>query len=322
MKRMFGNPTIGDVHVDQALSEIAIAYRNKSFIADQVFPLVEVEKQSDKYHVWDKGSWLTNQVETRTPGDTYPEGRIKLSQDEFFCDIYHLGYAIPWELQKNQDAAVQLEETGAEWLAHQFMLNREIQIAAAIFTSTGPVWDTNPTVGADFIAWDDYDNSNPPEDIDTYRDTVLQNTGVEPNTLVIGKQVYSKLRRHPLLLDMYKYTGRGILTEAEVAAALEIEKLVVGKCVQRTSIEGTAVAVQAFVWGKDALMLYVPERPALREPAAGYTFAWKIDDSGLTVNIVPTVQENRDRDFLKGKHAYDFKVTGADLGVFFESVIS
>ena len=35
MKSKFGNPTIGDVHVDAALSEIAIAYRNKSFIADQ-----------------------------------------------------------------------------------------------------------------------------------------------------------------------------------------------------------------------------------------------------------------------------------------------
>lgn len=321
MKSKFGNPTIGDVHVDQALSEIAIAYRNKSFIADQVFPLVEVEKQSDKYHVWDKGSWLTNQVESRTPGDTYPEGRIKLSQDEFFCDIYHLGYAIPWEHKKNQDVAVDLETTGAEWLAHQFMLNREIQIAAAIFAG-GSVWDTEPTVGADFVAWDDYDNSDPPEDIDTYRDTVLQNTGVEPNTLVIGKQVFSKLRRHPLLLDMYKYTGRGILTTEEVAAALEIEKLLIGKCVQRTTVEGHATPAQAFVWGKHALMLYVPERPALREPASGYTFAWKIDDSGLTVNVIPTVQEDRDRDFLKGKHAYDFKVTGSDLGVYFASVIS
>ena len=320
MKSKFGNPTIGDVHIDAALSEFAIAYRNKQFIADQVFPLVEVEKQSDKYYVWDKGSWLTNQVEVRTPGDTYPEGRMKLSTDEYFCDMYHLGYAIPWEHKKNQDVAVQLEETGADWLAHQFMLNREVQIAAAIFVAA--IWDTNPTVGTDFVAWDDYDNSDPPEDIDTYRDTVLQNTGVEPNTLVIGKQVFSKLRRHPIILDMYKHTGKGILSEAEVAAALDVEKLLIGKCVQRTTVEGHATPAQAFVWGKHALLLYVPERPALREPASGYTMAWKIDDSGLTVNIIPTVQEDRDRDFLKGKHAFDFKVTGSDLGVYFASVIS
>lgn len=319
-KRMFGNPTAGDVHIDAALSEIAIAYRNKQFIADQVFPLVTVDKQSDKYYIWDKGDWLTNQVEARTPGDTYPEGRMQLSNDEYFCDIYHLGYPIPWELKKNQDAAVDLETSGADWLGHQFMLNREYQIATAIFAAS--VWDNEPTVGTDFVAWDDYDNSDPPDDIDTYRDTVLQNTGVLPNVLVIGKQVFSKLRRHPILLDMYKYTGRGILTQAQVAEALDVETLLVGTCVRRTSAEGASTATQAFVWGKNALLLYVPAAPALREPAGGYTFVWNIDDSGLTVNITPTVQEDRDRDFLKGKHAFDFKVTGTDLGVYFASVIS
>ena len=180
MKRYFGNPTTDGIHVDAALSEIAIAYKNKTFIADRVLPLVPVDKQSDKYYVWDKGSWLTNQVEKRTPGDTYPEGRMKLSTDEYFADIYHLGYPIPWEDKKNQDKAVELEITGAEWLAHQFMLNREVQIAASVFVTA--VWDNNPTVGADFVAWDDYNNSDPPDDIDTYRDTVLQNTGVLPNT--------------------------------------------------------------------------------------------------------------------------------------------
>lgn len=319
MKRYFGNPTMSDVHIDAALSELSIAYKNKSFIADQVFPLVTVEKQSDKYYVWDKGSWLTNQVEVRTPGDTYPEGRMKLSNDEYFADIYHLGYAIPWEKKKNADKAIELEKAGTNWLAHQFALNREVQIAADVFT-TG-VWDTNPTVGADFTAWDDFDNSDPPDDIDTYRDTVLQNTGVLPNTLVIGKQVLSKLRRHPLLLDMFKYTGKGILTEAQVAEALDVERLLVGSAVQRTSNEG-ATAVQAFVWGKNALLLYVPPAPALEEPAAGYTFVWDLEGSGFTTAIIPTVQEDRDRDFLKGKHAFDYKVTGSDLGVYFASVIS
>ncbi|MCK9599843.1 MAG: major capsid protein [Sphaerochaeta sp.] len=315
-----GNPVTSDLHIDAALSTIAVAYKNKSFIADQVFPLVNVDKQSDKYFVWDKGSWLTNQVEKRTPGDSYPEGRIKLSNDNYYADLYHLAYAIPWENKKNQDAAVQLEQTGAEWLAQQFSLNREIQIAAAIFA--GAIWDNNPVAGTDFIQWDDFVNSNPPEDIDKYSATIQQNTGVAPNTLVIGRQVYDKVRRHPILLDMFKYTGVGILTEAQVAQALGVEKLLIGRAVQRTSLEGAATAVQAYVWGKAALLLYVPAKPALREPAAGYTFAWDIDGSGFNTAITPWVDEGNDRDVLKGKNAFDFKVVGADLGAYFATVIS
>jgi hypothetical protein len=320
MKREFGNPTISDIHIDTALSEIAIGYKNTQFIADQVLPEVTVQKQSDKYYVWDKGSWLTNQVEKRTPGDTFPEGRMKLSNDEYYCDIYHLAYAIPWENKKNQDAVIDLETRGAEWLANQFALNREIQLASAIMA--GSVWDTNPVVGTDFVAWDDEDSSNPPEDVDGWRDTVLKNTGTLPNTLVIGREVFSIVRRHPIILDMYKYTGRGILTEAEVAAALGIDKLLVGNTVRRTTIEGNATQTQAFVWGKNALLLYVPSRPAVNEPSAGYTFVWDIEGSGLSVTISPIVQEERDRDLLKGKHAFDFKVTGTDLGVYAASVVS
>lgn len=317
--RTFGNPTISDVHIDSALSDISIAYKNKAFIAEQVFPLVTVEKQSDYYYVWDKGSWLTNQVEKRAEGDYYPEGRIKLSNDTFYCDMYHLGYAIPWEKKTNADVAINLEKAGTNWLAHQFALNREIQIATAIMGNS--IWDNDLDAGTDFTAWDDYDNSDPPDDIDTYRDTVLQNTGVLPNTLVMGRQVFSKLRRHPLLLDMFKYTGRGILTPDQVREALDVEKLLVGTAVQRTSNEG-ATAAQAFVWGKDALLLYVPDSPALEEPAAGYTFVWNLESTGFTTAIIPTVQEERDRDFLKGKHAFDFKVTATDLGVFFDDAVS
>ena len=315
-----GNPTTSDVHIDAALSTIAVAYKNKDFIADKVFPLVQVDKQSDKYFVWDKGSFLTNQVEKRTPGDTYPEGRIKLSNDNYYADLYHLAYAIPWENKKNQDAAVQLEQTGAEWLAQQFDLNREMTIAAAINVTS--IWDNNPVVGTDFTAWDDEDNSNPPEDIDKYSQTIQQSTGVAPNTLVIGRQVFDILRRHPILVDMFKYTGVGLLTEAQVAQALGVEKLLIGRAVQRTSHEGAATATQAYVWGKHALLLYVPAKPAIREPAAGYTFVWNIDGSGFNVAITPWTDEARDRDVLKGKHAFDFKVVGTDLGAWFGNVMS
>ena len=155
-----------------------------------------------------------------------------------------------------------------------------------------------------------------------YRDTILKNTGVLPNVLVIGRQVFSRLRRHPILLDMFKYTGKGILTEAQVAEALDIEKLLIGTAVRRTTTEGATTQTQAFVWGKHALLLYVPPKPAVDEPAAGYTFVWNIDDSGLNVNITPIVQEDRDRDLLKAKHSFDFKVTGTDLGAWFGNVIS
>lgn len=44
-------PTKSSVHIDSAMSNISIAYRNENYIAEQIFPNVPVQHQSDKYFV-------------------------------------------------------------------------------------------------------------------------------------------------------------------------------------------------------------------------------------------------------------------------------
>lgn len=48
------SPTVYDVHVDAPLANISIAYRNASYIADQVFPVVPVQKKSDLFFKFTK----------------------------------------------------------------------------------------------------------------------------------------------------------------------------------------------------------------------------------------------------------------------------
>jgi len=203
------SPTKETFHIDGPLSDIAIAYKQEDFIADRIFPQVPVDKQSDKYFVWAKGPWLRNSVERRAPGDEYPEGRMTLSDDEYYCKLYHLGYGIPDEDVQNQDQAVELEITGAEWLAQQFMLNRELALAGDIFATSK--WETDVVGGTGFTQWDDYDNSDPVKDVNTGKQTIQKSTGQRANTLVIGQEVLDILAEHPNLLEKFKYTSPGIL---------------------------------------------------------------------------------------------------------------
>lgn len=64
------NPTAGDVHVNAPLTNISIAYMQKAemFIADKVFPMVPVQKQSDRYFVYPKGAWFRSEAKERAPG--------------------------------------------------------------------------------------------------------------------------------------------------------------------------------------------------------------------------------------------------------------
>lgn len=312
-------PTGRDIHQDIPLSTIATYYKNDegNYIADRVLPVVPVDKQSDKYYKWTKDFTLRNKVELRTPGDTYPEMGLELSTDSYFCDIFHLAFAIPDEDRLNQDPAVQLEETGAETLADQFMLNREIKIAADVF-ATGK-WATDKTGGTDFTKWDDYGVSDPFKDINAGRETVEKNTGRMLNTMVISREGFHTLREHPLFVDKFKYTSAGMLSEEQVRSVLDIQNLLIGKAVRNTAAEGATFS-GGYIWGKNALLLYVPPAPGIRVPAAGYTFVWNLTGNGMLVSIENTREDNRDRDLLKGKHAFDHKIVSTDLGYFLSTI--
>jgi len=45
-------PTRKDVHIDGPMTNISIAFRNDVYIAERVFPIVPVNKISDKFFVF------------------------------------------------------------------------------------------------------------------------------------------------------------------------------------------------------------------------------------------------------------------------------
>lgn len=300
-------PVRSQVHVDTPLSNISIAYMNDSYIADQIFPLVPVDNQSDKYFIFTKDFWFRNSVKRRGPNGTYAEGGFELSNTNYECINKGLQFPIPWETVQNQDAALDMEVDGAEWLAQQFMLDRESALATKIMDATA--WTTETTLSGT-SQWSDYANSDPIGDIETGREAVKKLIGRYPNTLVMGAEVWDKLKFHPDLLDIYKHTEKAILTKALVAAIFDgIDRVVVGDAIINSATEG-ATFDGGYIWPKNALLLYVPASPGLRVPSAGYTFVWK--QQGFAIMIEKLLERNRRRETLLADHAFDQKVVGAD----------
>lgn len=46
-----------DVVIDPALSNVSVKFSNEGFIADSVFPVIKVSKQTGKYYVYDKANF-------------------------------------------------------------------------------------------------------------------------------------------------------------------------------------------------------------------------------------------------------------------------
>lgn len=315
-------PTVRDVHIDSALTQIAVAYMQESqgFIADQVFPIVEVDHMTDKYWTLPKGDWYRDEAQRQGDTEESVGSGFTLSQDSYSADVFGIHKDIGRQTKGNQDEALDIEDASTKFVTQRLLLRREIQWAADYFTTS--IWGTDTTVTT---KWDD-PSADPAGDVDTARLTMLESTGFEPNTLVVGARVWAALKRSPDILDRYKYTTSDSITTEMVARVLEIDRILVAKAIKNTAVEG-ATASMAPVQGKHALLAYVAPHPDKFVPSAGYTFSWRAGvggaSNGYDVGIERIEMPWRNHTTrIEGQMAFDHKVVATDLGVFFPSVIS
>jgi hypothetical protein len=318
-----GQPTQTDVHVDQILTNISIAYMQNqdNFIASKVFPIIPVAKQSDKYYTYDKNDWFRDEAQRRADSTESAGSGYGLSTAAYACDVYAFHKDIGDRVRKNADAPLNLDTEAAQFVMSRILLRQEIQFVSDYLKTT--VWGTDVVGNVNFTYWDDYANSDPIEDVETAKETVLGNTGFEINTMVIGYQAWRKLKRHPLFTDRIKYTSADNITPAMVARLLEIDNLYIAKGIKATNIEG-ATAAYSFVYGKDALLCHVAPSPGLLKPSAGYIFAWAGLAGGMGTSVATSTyrMDLKKADRIETESAWDNKVVATDLGYYLSAAVS
>ncbi len=314
-------PTSSDVHIDQALTDMSIAYMQSdtNYIAGRVFPSKPSDKKTNKYHIFNKNDWFRDDaVLKRAPNQGAPRSGFTLSNDNFDCEPFWTAVPLSELVSANADAAVPMDEAGMRLVTQRMLINRDRQFATA-YIDTDSVWDTDKTVDTQ---WNDA-ASDPEKDITDGRVDILKNTGLEPNTLVVSYEVHQVLKRHPLIKDRYKHTTAESITTDLIARFFEIERYFVSKSVYATNAEGGTAAYD-FTTGKHALLAYVDMSPNIMTPTAAVNFIWSglTQQNDLGVRIDQFFDSDKKEDVVRGEFAFDMKVTGTDLGYRFKDVIA
>jgi hypothetical protein len=331
--------TPSQVHIDQPLSNLTLAYvqQQSNFIADRVFPTVGVQRQSDKYYIYDRDNMnRAGDVQKLAPRTEVNRIGMSISDDSYFADVYGLGMDFDEQTLANEDEMLNIRAAGAQTLVTRLLIHREEQFADTFF-KTG-VWATEYTgVTSAFSAsnrpqWSDYTNATPIIDITNARRAMqLKSGGFKPNTMVVGKEVRDVLINHPAILSRLNggatVTNTALITDAKLAEIFEVENFYVMEAVKNTAKEGF-VESNAFIGGKSAMLVHGPRGAGLMTPAAGLTFAWNnipgANNLGITVESFSddALKRQQVAEHIQVKMAYDMKVVGADLGVFFNTIVA
>lgn len=299
-------PPLQDIHLDEALTHVSLAYRNENFIADLIAPRVAVRRQTDRYYIHNANrEWMRPSADTRAPGAESQELDFSLSTDSYFCDDHALSAFVPDEERENADPAILPDIDRVEYLTERLLLNREAHLAAKLATSS-EIAETD--VGSD-VTWDN-PSSLPLASLAAAITSISSQVQRRPNTLLLSPGAFEALRNHPAVVDRLKYTQGQAVGTGNLAALLDLERVVVGRASINTAPEGLPATTEPIL-GRDAYLLHVPTRPGQRILAACYTFVWAGTQSGANSGF--TVERwrepRRKADGLRVQMYYDHKIT-------------
>src|SRR3990167_3349737 len=128
-------PSPADMHVDAALTDFSTAYfaDPAKYVWPKAAPLVASDKQSNKYHVYDKAELLYVAAQKKAPGTEAAVRTYSMSTDTFFADVIAVAVDVPEESIANADAGINPEQDAAMLAVQDLNLYMETAFATTFF---------------------------------------------------------------------------------------------------------------------------------------------------------------------------------------------
>jgi hypothetical protein len=223
--------------------------------------------------------------------------------------------ALADEIRANSQMPMDLEQVNLRLLAQRSLIRKEVAWAADFMTTS--VWSNDDTTTTD---WDDTASGDPVDDVLTASRTISNETGIDPNTMVLGYIVHQAIVNHPDVLDRLKYTQAATMSAIEGALAAIFGKTNywVAKGTYSDTNESATFSASAII-DDDALICQVDPGAGMFGATSGKTFVW--EPGGGIGSVYSYRDESRHSDVVQHKEQWDQKVVATDLGYFFSGVV-
>jgi hypothetical protein len=282
-------PSGADAHVNVPLSNFAseaFDLNEQGYVAPMLLPAIGVDKQSNKYYTIRSDEFFRapSTGTLRAPKTSANKVEFTISSDSYFADNYALAVENALEDLDNADLQVRLRENSVRLISNLLMLDQEVRVANMV-TSISNVGSGVALAGNS--KWGD-PNSDPIGDVNTAHAFIRSNTALTANTAVIDWDTIQVVRRHPAMLDLFKYNQTGELKEEDLKSLFKVDRLLVAKAIKNVGKEGQ-VNSMGNVWGNLCLLAYVGTNTGLQSITFGGRFRWQPPifpaDFGVTTNV-------------------------------------
>lgn len=334
-----GSPDQTSVYVQPELTDISVAYtiQNADDFVHTVFPGVPVAKQSGKYRRYKPGAFLRNKMEKRADtGESVGSG-FDTDLLTYDTDVWAWHVDIGSQLRANAMGNTDIETAAAELCGNAAMLNAEVEWLSAFF-KTG-IWSTEYTFaavpsGGQKLSLKD-DASDP---IQVFRAALLEQkpraAGYRCNKMVMSPDVWERLLVHPKLRTLWgtgqtpggPAMGRPSVVRQQLAEYLEIDEIRIASAIVTTSADGAATETFGYACPTGVGFFYVPPRPSIMTPSAGYSFNWTgyLGGAGSNGSVMTreTIPLSSGAQRYEIQRAFGYQQVAPDCGIWFQNVLA
>jgi hypothetical protein len=308
-------------HINVALTNYAKAFRQNGLISDVIAPRVPVERQTDLYFIFDRANQMLNFNSLRAPGVGAQKVRRTVSSDSYNCTSHALQAPLPDESRVNAEQAglgnIMSTQGRAGFLQSKILLDKEYRLCSQMTTAL--ITNNDTLSGTD--QWS-HASSSPATYVEKAK-KVIRRAGVSANLMVIGEAVYQAARNNTTILNQFRYTQRGAIGLADLAAFFDIPRVELASAVKVTA---DAAVTASTVWDpEDVLICYVDASPSQEDISFMRTFVWRqapgtIGGYGVVTGRDPDPTAKSDTvgvDFY-----YDQKITAVETGYLLKNAVA
>ena len=296
-----------------------------NFIGPQVFPVINVAKQSGTFGKIELEDLLKHTgVIARSPGAGYWRDNFQFTKDTYATEDYGVEEIIDDRESEMYMDYLDAMEIGTARAANKILTASEMRVAA--------MFDSIVYTNASMVqakgngAWSTA-GGTPVTDVNGAVQKVYDATGVWPNAIIMNRKAFRATRLNPQVTGAIEAAGAGFarrqsdVTTDQLSAVFDLPYVLVAGGSKNTAGPGSAASISQ-IWGPHAIVARIAESGDMREPCVGRQFHWGQDGSVFEGRVETYRSEENRSEIIRVRHDVDEKQLYLQMACMILDVIS
>jgi hypothetical protein len=258
-----------------------------TFVAAEVLPERPVAKKAATLGVVTREN-VTTETGAHANGAGFDRVNLTTEDKSYACYDFGLEGQLTDPDRENYASDFDAEVETIQLVKTKMLIAREVRAAAALFntsTWTGAALTTDVSGDWDAAASDVIGH------VRAAKEKVRKNTGVTPDSMLIGPVTFASLQANTAILA--KFIGVPVLTDdllkRTIAQILGIQNLFVADGVYNSAKENQTASM-ADIWSDDYALVFKRQAGSLAQPGLGRLLTWTGEEGNLANGLETVVQ--------------------------------